>query len=94
MRKLCVRPVAGRLLPKPGTAGEFVGYRRANPRDSEDAHAFRVPGGVAYVALESAEVPNDRYHRQALRRGDLEAAQPAAEPPPKPPKGKRGGEEG
>ena len=62
MSTLTVKAVPGRKLPEPRTPGRFVGYTKTK-------EGFELAGAV--------EVPNDAYHRRALRRGDLQKVKAA-----------------
>ncbi|MEQ8721038.1 MAG: hypothetical protein RID81_07160 [Sandaracinaceae bacterium] len=73
-KTLRVVAVPGRALPVPGIRAAFVGLTRAPADTPDDQIVHRVPGGLAYVSAGPVEVPSDRYHRQALRVGDLATA--------------------
>ncbi len=74
MATIRVVAVKGRLYPRPGSPGEFIGLKRA-PKDALEADiVHRVPDGNAYVSAGTVEVPDVRDMRMAILRGDLARA--------------------
>lgn len=71
---MIVRIRKGLALPRHDDPRRFVGLRPANPGD---VVVLQVAGGPAYAFERDgglADVPDLRYYRRAIRRGDLEVA--------------------
>jgi hypothetical protein len=77
MDAIKVRAVQGRMLPKPEAPNQYVGWVECDADDKDVGHV--IPLGIAkkkrvtrsFKLAGAVTVPNDRYHRAALRRGDL-----------------------
>lgn len=76
MDTIKVRAVEGRLLPRLKRPGDYVGWERCAPTHKDAEHV--VPFGSTYRRCGAVSVPNERYYRAAIRRGDIEVEKPSS----------------